>query len=240
MQPNFQVIFSANAKAGDTIEVSNSAGLSQVLLMDDATHTKFKNFERVSFPGPDNTTRTTATYTIRYDGRWHVLSDGGEGKVTHTKVQIDLPPKHKLSFGDISNREAQAFIADVLRLTNAERTKARLNPLHANDMLHHAAQGHTMNMALQGFQSHTGLDGSIPAVRISVTGYRASLSAENIAFGWQSAEDVVKGWMGSPGHRKNILMRDVTEIGIGIYYRADDPGAENYRYYWTQVFAKPT
>ena len=71
MQQDFQIIFSANAKAGDTIEVTNTAGISQVLLMDDATYTKFKNFERVSFPGPDDTTRTTATYTMRYDDRWH-------------------------------------------------------------------------------------------------------------------------------------------------------------------------
>ena len=48
-----------------------------------------------------------------------------------------------------------------------------------------------------------------------------------------TAEEVVRGWMGSPGHRANILDGDLTQIGVG---RAD---GGSYGVYWTQVFGTP-
>ncbi len=55
--------------------------------------------------------------------------------------------------------------------------------------------------------------------------YRAA--AENIAIGQKSADEVVKGWMNSPGHRENIMNANFTHIGIGY----DAQG-----HYWTQQF----
>ena len=45
--------------------------------------------------------------------------------------------------------------------------------------------------------------------------------------GQRTAEEVVKGWMESPGHRENILTPGFTHIGIGY----DKNGN-----YWTQQF----
>ncbi|MHB8111125.1 MAG: CAP domain-containing protein [Syntrophorhabdaceae bacterium] len=40
---------------------------------------------------------------------------------------------------------------------------------------------------------------------------------ENIAKGWYlNDKEIVDGWMQSPGHRKNILNRDYTDIGVAI------------------------
>jgi uncharacterized protein YkwD len=57
--------------------------------------------------------------------------------------------------------------------------------------------------------------------------------AENIAAGQRTAPEVVDGWMNSPGHRKNILSRDVSQIGIGFA-----TGGE-YGTMWVQVFGTP-
>ena len=46
-------------------------------------------------------------------------------------------------------------------------------------------------------------------------GYHFAAGGENIAEGAFSSWDVVSMWMRSSGHKKNLLSRDYTEIGIG-------------------------
>ncbi|MDJ0690009.1 MAG: CAP domain-containing protein [Xenococcaceae cyanobacterium MO_188.B32] len=71
------------------------------------------------------------------------------------------------------------------------------------------------------------------------TGYQYSTAAENIAAGYQTPEAVVEAWMGSAGHRANILNPDLTEIGVGYEYLANDTGSVNYNSYWTTTFGTP-
>lgn len=94
-------------------------------------------------------------------------------------------------------------------------------------------------MALQDFFSHTGIDGSTMVQRIQTTGYQFSSAAENIAAGYTTPEQVVAGWMESPGHRANILNPNLTEIGVGYYFLENDTANINYNHYWTQNFGTP-
>jgi hypothetical protein len=61
---------------------------------------------------------------------------------------------------------------------------------------------------------------------------------ENIAAGQTTPEQVVQGWINSPGHRANMLSNNYTEIGIGYEFLANDTGSVNYNHYWAQVFGK--
>ena len=131
------------------------------------------------------------------------------------------------------------MINEVVALINAERTQAGLGSLRVNSQLEQAAQNHSNSMALDDFFSHTGSDGSSPFDRIAYTGYQYSAAAENIAAGQSTPEDVVQAWMGSSGHRANILNGDLTEIGVGYEYLANDTGAVNYNHYWTNTFGTP-
>jgi uncharacterized protein YkwD len=131
---------------------------------------------------------------------------------------------------------AASFSDRVLELTNAERAKVGLTALKLNSQLNQAAQGHSQDMALRDYYSHTGANGSQFSDRISATGYKFTAAAENIAAGYVTPEDVVKGWMDSPGHKANILNANYKDIGIGHYYLANDTGAVNYNNYWTQNF----
>ena len=128
------------------------------------------------------------------------------------------------------------LIEKVVELTNAEREKAGLQPLKINNQLANAAQDHSNDMAQDDFFSHTGADGSSVSDRVEDSGYQYSTTGENIAAGQTSAEEVVEGWMNSPGHRANILNPDYTEIGVGYKQLQNDPGSVNYDSYWTQVF----
>jgi uncharacterized protein YkwD len=88
-----------------------------------------------------------------------------------------------------------------------------------------AAQDYAALMAKERHFSHTGPDGSQPRDRAERSGYRGSSWGENIAMGQRTAEEVMQSWMGSTGHRANILRREYQDIGIG------QAGA-----YWVQLF----
>ena len=98
-----------------------------------------------------------------------------------------------------------------------------------------AAEQHSSNMANYNFFSHSGLDDSTVGSRVSAQGYAWSYVSENIAAGQTSVQDVVDGWMESEGHCTNIMSENAQEMGLACAVNAD----ADYRYYWTQVFAKP-
>jgi uncharacterized protein YkwD len=131
----------------------------------------------------------------------------------------------------------------VLTAINAARAKAGCGPLRVNAKLAAAAKSHARAMAEQNFFGHAGKDGSRFSSRIARQGYSYRTAAENIAAGQKTAAQVVKSWLGSSGHRRNILNCRMTETGIAVVYQADDRpirgNAAPLRYYWVQVFAAP-
>jgi uncharacterized protein YkwD len=131
----------------------------------------------------------------------------------------------------------------VVELTNAERAANGCPALTISTALSEAANQHSRDMALNNVFSHIGSDGSSVVDRLAQVGYSWANYAENIAAGASSPEDVFKMWMGSPGHRQNILNCNLHEIGIGFYDQPDDqPLFGNnfpFRYYWTQDFGSP-
>lgn len=139
-----------------------------------------------------------------------------------------------------TNPSIASIVSQIVSLTNNFRQQNGLSPVTLNNQLTNAAQAHTENMAFQDFVSHTGADGSSVAQRVTATGYGWSVVAENIAAGHQTAAEVVQGWINSDGHRANLLNPNVTEVGIGYYFLANDTGNENWNYYWTQVLSTPS
>ncbi|MEU3727600.1 CAP domain-containing protein, partial [Streptomyces sp. NPDC031705] len=117
--------------------------------------------------------------------------------------------------------------AKVLELVNEERAAVGCPVLTVNEKLTKAAQDHSADMAAHGNMSHTGSDGSDPGGRITRAGYQWRTYGENVAYGYSSPEQVMEGWMNSPGHKRNILDCSYKEIGIGLA----QPGQ-----YWTQDF----
>ncbi|MDO0929303.1 CAP domain-containing protein [Streptomyces sp. TG1A-8] len=123
---------------------------------------------------------------------------------------------------------ASGVTARIVELVNAERSKAGCSALTLNATLTKVAQAHSQDMASHRNMSHTGSDGSSPGDRITNGGYAWSAYGENIAYGYATAEEVMTGWMNSPGHRANILNCSFKEIGVGLA----QPDS-----YWTQDFA---
>jgi len=120
---------------------------------------------------------------------------------------------------------ANTFEEEVLRLTNIERANYGLAPLRLNNALMMSARFKSQSMSDLGYFGHEDpVYGNF--ANISRELFNIAISTENIAVWQRTPEEVVAGWMGSYGHRANILNPSLTEIGVGFF-----------RYRWTQKFA---
>ena len=127
----------------------------------------------------------------------------------------------------------EPFEQRVVELVNIERAKVGAKPLIVNFSLQEAAWRHTEHMAAKRVMCHAGCGDGDPQSRIKATGYKAATWGENVASGQRTPEDVMDDWMHSSGHRRNILSKNFTDIGVA--YAPD--GA--YGTSWTQVFGTP-
>jgi uncharacterized protein YkwD len=143
-----------------------------------------------------------------------------------------------------TNRDARDVSREVLALVNAARAKPKrcgnkqfdsAAPLELNDRLLKAAIAHAKDMAARSMVTHEGADGSTPAERIARTGYAWKFAGENVAGGQSSAKEVVAGWLASPGHCRNIMDPDFSQMAVAY---SVDRDSEN-GIYWAQVFARP-
>ncbi len=102
-----------------------------------------------------------------------------------------------------------ALTDQIVALTNAERTQAGLAPLSVNSCLTDQSNQRTAVLVAEGRFEHDALDPVIAAC-----GMQHSIG-ENLILGYSDAASAVAGWMGSDGHRANILNPDFTQIGVG-------------------------
>ncbi|MEO7531812.1 MAG: CAP domain-containing protein [Sediminibacterium sp.] len=120
----------------------------------------------------------------------------------------------------------------ILGYINAHRRSKGLSSLQMNDAASTQAYQHSKNMATgkTGF-GHTGFDQRIQAIKKAMGTTYMAASAENVAYGQLSAQAVVKGWLNSSGHRRNIEGNyNLTGIGVA----KDREGV----IYFTQIFLK--
>jgi len=100
--------------------------------------------------------------------------------------------------------------------------------------LNDAAAEHARDMLKRKYFEHRGSDGSEPRDRVARAGYKSRLTGENIALGPESAEEVVAGWLDSPGHCANIMEPRFQDIGVGLA-----TGPKRGQIYWVQNFGSP-
>jgi uncharacterized protein YkwD len=110
-------------------------------------------------------------------------------------------------------------------MVNKARSDNGLPPLSRNGSLDAAADVRSSEIAVQF--SHTRPNGT-DCFSVFPSGYTAM--GENIAQGQVNAQDVMNAWMGSEGHKANILNASFTQIGISCYY-------DGSTYSWVQDFA---
>ncbi|MDJ0509882.1 MAG: CAP domain-containing protein [Crocosphaera sp.] len=132
-----------------------------------------------------------------------------------------------------SGQDGQFLIAleeEINRKVNQYRISKNLRPLQMNAEISYVARQHSRDMANKTATfSHDGFDNRAKAVGRTIP-YRSF--AENLAYlkGYTELADVaVKGWIDSPGHRKN-MEGNFNLTGVGIAKNSEG------EYYFTQLF----
>lgn len=117
--------------------------------------------------------------------------------------------------------------AAIFFATNAEREKRKLPMFQASRALTACAFEHSRDMALENFFSHENPNDPTKRTawqRMEAKGMKSGERAENIAMRTTNgltylafADEMVKLWMNSPGHRANILNRNLAFLGCGVH-----------------------
>ncbi len=124
----------------------------------------------------------------------------------------------------------------MLERVNAARKAAGRRPLSADPHLDAAAQEHAQDMLTRAYYDHDTPEGLTPRNRIEASGYLAHKVGENIAEGEFSVEEVMSGWLGSSGHRRNLLDPEFSDFGVGL---AVGRFEDRLRILWVQEFGTP-
>lgn len=138
--------------------------------------------------------------------------------------------------------DVPAVEMQIIEMTNAYRAKHSLGAVKRNAMLDKAARDYALYLGKTKQFSHEA-DGRAPGQRAQSAGYSFCQISENLALAIDSrgfssdalAKQSVDGWIGSPGHRKNLLAPHVTDIGVAVV-RAPD---RHPKYISVQLFGRP-
>ena len=136
---------------------------------------------------------------------------------------------------DISATFYYDFATEVVRLVNIRRDSFGLAPLTMDPALTEWAMVRAAEMAstrsiglkkwynssMKGYTEthligHRRPNGSNALTILSEEHKNADVRGENAAGGQTTPENVVVGWMRSPGHRANILHKSYKSIGVGV------------------------
>jgi uncharacterized protein YkwD len=129
-----------------------------------------------------------------------------------TAASAHLTPKCKNRNTPATRISAKAMRKAVVCLVNKQRSERGLPPLSENGRLDRSAQGWSNWMVRAASFTH----GGNFTGRLSAVGYNWSAAGENIASGFSTPWAVMKGWMGSPDHCRNILSPQFHDIGVGV------------------------
>jgi uncharacterized protein YkwD len=156
------------------------------------------------------------------------------GNRARAHCSLNLTRSYAGATTPVSQPSQDAAEAAVLCLTNLERARNGIAAL--------APHGHTLGVAARGHAAaavanpwwdgvrdphRNPYTGSTIESRIFAAGYcRAPKKwwvAENAVPAGPAPRDAVNWWMGSAGHRANILNRDHTDSGVGVVRGSADP-----------------
>ena len=144
-----------------------------------------------------------------------------------TEAPAELPTNSCNSIYDAdTEKDCYTLSYKVFEIVNQERIKAGVKPLKFNNDMYKAAMVRAKEC--DEMFSHDRPNGTSCFTALKEAGVKYFSAGENIAMGYRTPADVMKGWMDSEGHRNNILDPDFTDFACGVYKSG----------YWSQFFCK--
>jgi hypothetical protein len=138
----------------------------------------------------------------------------GDFLMEEIEKRISTPPPLRATE---DSPEAFLIAEEVVKLTNAERTKAGLSLFKINVKLSASAGFKVKDMFYSQYFAHESPSGITIGDLAASVGYEFIAIGENLALGnFENDEDLVNAWMNSPGHRENILNPKYKEMGVAV------------------------
>jgi uncharacterized protein YkwD len=104
--------------------------------------------------------------------------------------------------------------ATLLQVVNQTRRAHGLRPLRLDGALVRAARSHSADMMRDNYFAHGDFPGRMAEFHVL-----GPAAGENLAWGngpYTRATTIVREWLASPEHRRNLLHAGWTRIGIGV------------------------
>lgn len=192
--------------------------------------------------GPRNTWRCLLGWTLASATSLALLSGCGSSTDNATTPTNSTPASNTGDAGGSAKTSVTSELGQLaVNQINAIRASARscggvsfgaAAPIAWNDKVESSALVQADYMQTSDSLTHTGSGGSTLGDRVSAAGYSWAGVAENIGWGYASLDEVLQGWLESPGHCANLMSPDYSEIGIGQSGSGSDA-------YWALVLARP-
>ncbi len=144
---------------------------------------------------------------------------------------VELQP-HSRENKDVvqSNRESEVTLSDeersLVQTVNLYREAFGLRKLLIQKEITQAARRHSRMMKESGQLTHLSEEASKKPLlkRLRDVGFRARKAGENVAKGNHSPMAILKGWIQSPAHHRNLLTDDYRYLGVakeGMFWTLD-------------------
>ncbi|MBU2496453.1 MAG: CAP domain-containing protein [Nanoarchaeota archaeon] len=159
-------------------------------------------------------------------------SQGIQGiKETAQKIIPELEPESQqtqvpevvLPSDALADRTYYLLERQVFNEMNKARTENSLEELQWQEQIANTAFLHSYEMATYNYINHTNRQGLLSDARLANNHIFFLCASENIYYVESRnptkdlAKEAVKGWLNSPGHRRNLLDGNITKAGVGIY-----------------------
>jgi len=140
--------------------------------------------------------------------RWPVLLSVGI-----LILLLILPTTGWRAEGAVLGYATNISVGELHSISNQQRSQNGLGGYQLNSKLSQAAAAKAQHMFAKNYWAHTAPDGTTPWSFISASGYSYTLAGENLAKDFSTSAGVVSGWMGSSGHRANVLSTRFRDVG---------------------------
>ena len=141
---------------------------------------------------------------------------------------VSMDDKAEAMKMSLVKQEAKTIEVEILELINNHRLSLGLNPLNEMNMIKSVAYSHTDYMVDNDEVSHHNFFTRSNYLKSNAGAQKVS---ENVAFGYSSAESVVRAWIKSEAHKANLE-------GDYTYFDVSAEKNEDGRWYYTNIFIK--
>ena len=120
---------------------------------------------------------------------------------------------------------------ELFYLTNKEREEKHVAPLMLDIKSSEVARIKSKDLHDYEYFEHESAQLGDPFEMLEKEKVSFVYAGENLAAGYNTAEEVMRGWMESEGHKENILRSEFERVGFGMFV-----GEKGFNRYYTQIF----